>query len=676
MKPMLALLGVFFCVPCSATRWERLGPDGGRVPALATAPGNPAIAYAAGAAVFRSVDAGAHWSRCADPFPSIAPSAAPPLVTRMAVSPIDPNRVLIGSAQGAFLTTDGGASWKRAGTISVDVASLAFSADGRRAYVSGGDTVFRSANAGDTWLSGAFPTMVAMCGDSRGQSYMFGARRVADAQGRTLCRTDDGVNWYILPAPAMGITALSTWRDGQNVYAAAAGTAAGLYRVNRSNWAAARIQTESPIAFALQTPTGCLVSAVDGENGQAAAFQSLDDGVTWTRLENGLGWRGPLSLTMTQYDVPLCGTDRIGVMRLGDDAIWRSSNSGLDMARVLWAGQGSGANRPLLAALPDGLYRSDDDGDHWTMCHASAERSVLAMSPARAARIYHTGKDGLQRSEDNGHTWIGAASGLPSAAGIARLVAHPTLADTVWAVLDTGAVYRSKTGIPTWKQVCPAWTTAPPSAPELLICQASPSTVYLVGADGLYRSLDSGATWTLRGACPPTASLAADPTDANVLYRATTSGTTVSASRSMDGGATWSTLYQETGAAGSGFAHAFIAADERQPGRLLLGTNRGLRVRDAPASAWRAESIGAAATFCTAWAPAWGSADLLGTGGAGLLMGQPDHAFGALDAVAILRLLASGDPLTGEQIAWGDGNADGELTVRDADLALRAALGR
>jgi hypothetical protein len=207
---------------------------------------------------------------------------------------------------------------------------------------------------------------------------------------------------------------------------------------------------------------------------------------------------------------------------------------------------------------------------------------------------------------------------------------------------------------------------------------------YLVRPEGLMWSTNGGVTWTVRNAAVnlPGTLLAVDPRNADTLYRAQTSGTAVSVWKSVDGGLNWTSQHGETGALGSGFAATFLAIDPRNPDRVLLGTNRGLRIRKTAMGAYTPEPVGPRGTFCASWAPSGPGVDLLGTAGSGLIRGRPDsqgappgQAVTALNALAALRLVVSGADPTPEQLATMDMNEDGAVTMEDADLTLRAAVG-
>ncbi len=88
--------------------WERIGPDGGSICALAAAPASPAVLYAGGetfGGVFRSEDSGQSWT-----FSGAGLGLRP--ACSIAVDAGDPARVWTVAAGQLFLTRNGGRSWQ------------------------------------------------------------------------------------------------------------------------------------------------------------------------------------------------------------------------------------------------------------------------------------------------------------------------------------------------------------------------------------------------------------------------------------------------------------------------------------------------------------------------------------------------------------------------------------
>jgi photosystem II stability/assembly factor-like uncharacterized protein len=152
-----------------------------------------------------------------------------------------------------------------------------------------------------------------------------------------------------------------------------------------------------------------------------------------------------------------------------------------------------------------GLYISRDGGDHWQhiIGHglpASPGRIGLAVSPANPERIYAladgpSGQGGLYRSDDGGRRWQ-HVSGDPRIWGrgwyFCALTADPTDADRVYVMntivlesKDGGAHFIALKGDPTGDDFHALW-----------IDPTNPRVQFLGSDQGAQVTLDGGATWS------------------------------------------------------------------------------------------------------------------------------------------------------------------------------------
>src|SRR5262249_22626534 len=142
--------------------------------------------------VYKSIDGGAHWTDT--PMPMNASTVALSTSTRL----------LAGTQNGVFLTTDGATSWQtsNAGFAGTSVRSLAVDTANPGKVYAGMEfsSVARSADGGDTWTDtapfdqfGAGITAVAVDPTAPGTVYAgdFGTRGVFKT-------VDDGANWNLL----------------------------------------------------------------------------------------------------------------------------------------------------------------------------------------------------------------------------------------------------------------------------------------------------------------------------------------------------------------------------------------------------------------------------------------------------------------------------------------------
>lgn len=267
---------------------------------------------------------------------------------------------------------------------------------------------------------------------------------------------------------------------------------------------------------------------------------------------------------------------------------------------ILWTGSPGG-----------GLWKSTDAGASWTNWNTDnlpvIGCSDILIDPTDTDILYLATGDGdagdtysvgVLKSTDGGLTW--AATGLgwdvSSQRRIRKLIMHPTNSQIIHAATSAG-IFRTVNGGVNWTQVQPgdfydleyhptdpqivygsskgffrstnggtSWTQISTGLPTtnlsrrmaLAVTPASPNTVYVLAANsadngylGLYRSTDSGSTFSTRSESPNILgwssngddsggqgwydlAVAASPTDANAVY---VGG--VNIWRSVNGGQDW-----------------------------------------------------------------------------------------------------------------------------------------
>jgi photosystem II stability/assembly factor-like uncharacterized protein len=125
------------------------------------------------------------------------------------------------------------------------------------------------------------------------------------------------------------------------------------------------------------------------------------------------------------------------------------------------------------------------------------------------------------------------------------------------------------------------------SATPLVIDSVTPSTLYAVDNDGrLFKSIDSGGNWRLRGSVVGVFSVVVDPTDSSTIYAATWRGLF----KSADGGENWAGA--DSGLAS--FSRSTIAIDPMTPATLYASTNEGVFKSTDAAKSWNKLDTGQA----------------------------------------------------------------------------------
>jgi hypothetical protein len=191
-----------------------------------------------------------------------------------------------------------------------------------------------------------------------------------------------------------------------------------------------------------------------------------------------------------------------------------------------------------------GVARSTDGGSHWSQTALPANVSDLLVDPASADHVYAVGTGGFWRSSNGGLSWTQSAVGdslvdsYALAGGGGRI--YLGLGSRVLVSTDSG---RS------WQEL-----SVPLSSPEVVsaitVDSSNAGTIYVgSGSGSIFRSEDSGTSWTLLRSVPDqwVAAITVDPLQPEALHVGTMYGGVTPGGpplpspylRSVDGGTTW-----------------------------------------------------------------------------------------------------------------------------------------
>ena len=220
-----------------------------------------------------------------------------------------------------------------------------------------------------------------------------------------------------------------------------------------------------------------------------------------------------------------------------------------DPARqTLVAGSGRLSSLGAVGGSRIGVLRTTDGGNTWSMLGSNvfANENLTSVS-ARSNVIMAASDDtwgggngsGLFRSTDTGASWTrvsgGTWTGLP-AGPVSDLVGDPGNSNRLYAAVRTGGIYRSDNGGATWTNVTGTITGITGATDKIEMAVHNSGTgnaVYVAIINNsvlsrVYRSPNAGVTWTQMDT--PNAhpgqqgdvhfSIAADPTDPNIVYLA------------------------------------------------------------------------------------------------------------------------------------------------------------
>jgi hypothetical protein len=376
-----------------------------------------------------------------------------------------------------------------------------------------------------------------------------------------------------------------------------------LLAVNATTWTAVG---PAPINNGLVPGSGTVSGrittiAADPTNANTIYVGGADGGV-WKTTNGGTTWK------------PL--TDNQAVLTMGSIAIAPSNHL------VIYAGTGE-PNNSLDSYYGDGILKSTNGGTSWTLVGKSTFSGLaidkIVVDPGNANILYvadngwytnngnySSGNVGVWKSTDGGTTWTdttagsGGISGLDTNTGIVSdLVMDPSNSSTLYAAVGAywgetaNGIYKTIDGGNTWTA-----TSAPSGTGvgriKLGISAAASQTLYASYSNPtnsqlleLEKSTDGGSTWTKQTATPNymgtngfgqgwyDTSLAVDPSNADIIYAGGTyNGGGDGFVTSRDGGSTWTDI--GTGANGNGIHTDDHALTFDKNGLLLDGNDGGI----------------------------------------------------------------------------------------------------
>jgi photosystem II stability/assembly factor-like uncharacterized protein len=520
------------------------------------------FAVTARAGVWRSQDGGEHFTPVNTGLPQKP-------VLKLAISPgfAQDGTLLAASQAGLFRSVDAGASWTACaeGLREAVFAAVAFAPEGGVAYAAG-SVLHASPDGGATWKpvqdlpSRALDITVRRAlgddddGGTPGRVLAIGLRA-----GGVLVSADGGATLHprndAFPESAVNGVAFSA--DGALFAVTASGNCLRADAL-RAPWTHVEQgfepltpQTEDHFAGVAVSPAFARdrtvwVAAYEG------LFHSEDAGALWRQCDIYNQRIGRRAIFSPDYknDRTLLIANYGGGPLAYVDGVPQPRASGVDSLYLsVLAATPDYANDATLFCSYVGTYRSRDRGLTWTRLKTpfSIGRS-LAFSPGFAqdhTLWMGTNAEGLWRSPDAGETWVRADGGLPAEAGCASLAASPLGDGTLWLATSDHGVFVTHDG-------GAHWAASNEGLPNLRMrtLRVSPNlqvdnTLFL-GAQGagVFISRDAGTTWSAINQGLPTdvplivESIAISPAfgvDGAVFVALLDDGVF----RSSDAGATW-----------------------------------------------------------------------------------------------------------------------------------------
>ncbi len=131
-------------------------------------------------------------------------------------------------------------------------------------------------------------------------------------------------------------------------------------------------------------------------------------------------------------------------------------------ADVHWVETHAESPELVYAATAEGLYRSRDGGDTWTVSHAGSYCRAVWIDPRDPENIVLSPADSvsdkngrIERSRDGGRSWTPASDGLDLPWPDRMVERFALVADRLLAITDDGRLYGTSPSDLTWERMLP-----------------------------------------------------------------------------------------------------------------------------------------------------------------------------------------------------------------------------
>ncbi len=303
-------------------------------------------------------------------------------------------------------------------------------------------------------------------------------------------------------------------------------------------------------------------------------WKSSDAGSTWQHVGLAtVGNIGGVEIHPSNPDIAFVAAIGNPFKPNADRGVYRTTDGGKSWSKVLFVSDSTGAvDVELMPGNPNVIYAS-----MWR-----AERKPWTIiSGAREGGIY--------KSTDGGTTWKKLAGGLPGELfGKSNMAVSPASPNSVWAIIEAkpgSGVYRSDDAGETWKLLSTfgPMLTRPFYYTGITVHPRDPNTFWTY-SEGFYKTTDNGKTF--RSQSVPHGDnhdLWINPVSPDYMIQSNDGGANVT----IDGGRTWSTIYNQP------TAEIYqVAVDNQFPYRLYGAQqdNSTLIVPSLPLSSGRPDS--------------------------------------------------------------------------------------
>lgn len=598
------------------SNWQPVGPfthtntgswssGQGRVGVVAIDPSNPAVLYVGAPAggIWKSTNNGSTWAPLSDELPQIG-------VSGIVVDPTNSNVIYIATGDkdasdtysvGVLKSTNGGLTWNTTGLSFSGTGSFAgdliiHPTNNQILLCATSAGVYRTLNGGTSWT-------VEQTGDFSQGSIRFKPTDPTVVYGTTNNRfyrstntgdTFTNITSGLSSSATTGRMILDvTPADNTYVYVLSVNSSYALNGIYRSSDSGLNFTKTSGTTDILESTQGWydLALAVSNTNanllftGCLNIWTSTNGGTTSTKVNN---WSSPTSPSYTHADIHFlqylngklyCGSDG-GIYESTDNGInFTDLTAGLQISQFYKVSVSKTSAGKMVGGLQDnGGYAYSDAT--WKNYHG-ADGMDAAVSQANSNLYYGFIQNGSSMYiSNNAGNSVSSSVGSPN--GMSGNWVTPLRGDS------QGNMYSGFDGL--YKLTNGAWVmqnTNSVGTGNLELVSIDPSNdaiIYVVNGNGLYKSVDSGVTFSNDyTAASSITSVTVHSTNSNIVYL-TTSGTGGNALRSVDGGATFNPIATGLPAISK---NIIVHQGRNTENPLYVGTSLGVYYTDDTMTTWQ-----------------------------------------------------------------------------------------
>jgi photosystem II stability/assembly factor-like uncharacterized protein len=531
--------------------------------AIAVAPSSPNVIYAGtgqadnagdsyyGAGVLKSTDGGTTWTVLGQT------QFNRKGITKIVVSPTDPNTVLVAVADvsvngvqgnnGIWRSTDGGTTWTNTTTsisANAEYTDLAISSPSTpqtlfmaigSAFGDAANAVYKSTDGGQTWAkAGNFPggagtgvIRVAVSASTPTTLYASISSPTNDTLLSMQKSTDGGTTWTQL-------TGVPDYLNGQGFY-------------------------DSTLAV---DPTNASIVYAGGAGGQDSSgfpigskfIATTDGGTTWVDASGITQNNGPHAdhhaITFDANGKVLVGTDG-GIWRLDDlsSVSWSNLNGNLQITTFVGIALDPTNSQVAYGGSQDN-GRERFNGDlPWTHIQ-DGDGGFIRVDASNPQTVYgEFFSISLERSDDGGNTWTSKTNGIgnDNSNFYVPFIIDPS--NTSRLLLGTDRVYESTDRADNWTALSSpnsnGWNSNRP-VDAVAAAPGDVNTIYASAGGHIFVTTNHGTSWTARdlpgGASSLVTDIKVDPSDKNIVYAVRNVFGAGKVFRTTDGGQTWADI--------------------------------------------------------------------------------------------------------------------------------------